>query len=87
MSKVLFLGGSKDGETVEVPADRWDVRVIKTESRVLASPVSASDTVEYEEEIYTRQRLRGQDQTFEVFAPSGWTGDMLISHLLRCAAK
>ena len=87
MTRYLFLGGSKDGEEMDVPADRWDVRVLKIDSRPLSASISPFDTVDYEEEIYTRQKLRGATETFEVFTPSGWTGDMLIRHLLKRATS
>jgi hypothetical protein len=49
--------------------------------------VTADTTVEMRQEMYVRQRLRGSSETFEMFVPSGWTGDMLIRHLLDRASR
>ena len=71
---------------MDVPDNRMDIQVIKLDSRPWAVGIVSDTKVEYETEIYTRRKLRGHDQTFEVFAPSGWTGDMLIRHLLHRAS-
>ncbi len=86
MTRVLFVGGSRDGETVDVPESRQVVQVLAPAARPWAVGIpTAIDSVDDKIETYTRQRLRGEQRTFEVFAPSHWSGDDLICHLLTRA--
>lgn len=84
--KVLFVGGSLDGQRREV-ADRvlssGVVFVPVVETR-LAGPdgfPQRRDVVQREQ--YVLHRIAGSDQLFEVFVPAHWTDTDTIAALIR----
>lgn len=85
MTAYLFLGGTLDGEILHVQPEQWDVRIIVPKSDL--APVASYGEVVVGEEHYTRQRLAGETEMFEVFTPTDWTGDTLMQHLLLRATK
>ena len=85
----LFIGGTKDGTYQEVHPDLKFVYIKRikpfiSEQGFLLEQVSVPDYPELEDrELYIRQEIKGQTQSFFVMVRKGITGDSLIRRLLK----
>lgn len=74
-AEYVFIGGTKDGQRISIPADRTSAAVmVWSESR-------------HWQEIYHRQRIAGSHTSFRVFALSNMNGDDIIAELLRAYVR
>lgn len=82
----ILIGGTNDGKRMEIPSehDRLRLPCVRNDIPSFATsfdPLEALSCVQCE--TYTRQQLRGETQTFEVFAIDGMTGDQMIEQLIQ----
>lgn len=80
MLKFLFIGGSRDGQLIDVPEDRrlaeLEVRQERVKGRRLAHPAPT--------ELYERMEFCGEPAKFHVFALRGLSGDVVLRALIAC---
>lgn len=80
--KIKMIGGSRDGQTIDIAEHVHYVNVAVPKEQVWWEDTPLDHDVSFRTEVYVKSLIRGATEIFTVLTPSGWSGDDLIRTLI-----